>query len=519
MKRAPGFVRNLDAPMLRLGPNTYVSQRRFYEAIHVWGSIGSGKSSASGKAIATALLRAGFGGIVCVAKPQEIDRWLDYAKKNGRSNSVIVFDETRGYNFIQHELARQGMRGLANVTETLMTVIEAADYVTGNVGKAGDPFWPASMRQLLNHAIPVLYSAFGTVTVTSILDFVTTAATKPESYQDSPWITANFAGQAMSRVLSNPAVAMPLDVRDAILTYWIREYTSIPEKTRGNIAVSLSAKLDRFRHGRMRSCFSDKTNIVPEMTFHGGIIILAMPALTWNFEGIIGQQLFKYSWQRTVESRGGLDRSQRERGVFLYADEAQYFANSYDDAFLSTCRESRASVVYLTQNLPAYFSRFGREKSDAVESLIGKFNTHIFHLNSCSNTNSYAANLIGRGIHNRANQSRSVGTNRSQGMNSGMNRGNGDSSGGGHGTGGFNHNWGNNRSQGESWGDQVGVGTSDNSSFGTAETMDFVIEPRFFATALKTGGPANGNKVTAVWFRAGAEFEGGGNTMLVTFRQ
>jgi hypothetical protein len=515
------FVRDLDTPLLEIGPNTRICARQFFEGIHIWGGIGSGKTSGSGKAVATALLRAGFGGITCVAKFEEVERWRDLAKKNGRSNSVIIFDENHGYNFIQHELARQGTRGLANVVECLIRLLEMAANATGTAGRDSEAFWLESIRELLNHIIPLLYSAYGTVTVSSILDFVTTAATKPELYTDSDWVNAHYAGRTMSRVVKSPVVPLPPDIRDAMLAYWIREYTAIPEKTRGNMVISLSSKLDRFRHGRLASCFCGKTDIVPEMTFHGAIIILAMPALTWNDDGIIGQQLFKYMWQRTVEARNGLEPSQRERGVYCYADESQYFANTYDDSFLSTCRGSRAAVIYLSQTLPAYYAKFGKDKSDAADGLVGKFATQIFHNNACPKTNQYASSLVGRGIHHRATQNKSEGWNSSRGKSSGANTGSGSSSGSSYGNASIGHNTGSNTSRGSNWGDNIGEGRNEGTSYGTSETMDNLVEPRFFATGLKTGGPAHGGLVTALWFSAGRRFAAahGDNAMVVTFRQ
>jgi hypothetical protein len=326
-------------------------------------------------------------------------------------------------------------------------------------------------------------------------------------------------------MVDNPAVPMHEAERNGVLEYWFRQYTAIPEKTRGNIVISLSTKLDRFKHGRMKQCFCGRTDIVPEMTFHGAIIIMAMPALTWNDDGIIGQQLFKFMWQRAVESRNGLHPKHRERPVFLWADEAQYFVNVKDEEFLSTCRASRACVVFLTQTLPTYYARLGKDKTDAADGLVGKFATQVFHLNACNRTNTFASQLIGRSIHMRANQSRSVGTNRSRGMNTGTSSSYGRSSGSGSsfGAGGAssNSNSGSNSSSGDSDGNNVGSGRNENASIGASEQMDAILEPRVFASALRSGGPRNRHIVSAVWFKAGGTFHesGGGNFLLTKFRQ
>ena len=153
--------------------------------------------------------------------------------------------------------------------------------------------------------------------------------------------------------------------------------------------VSVTTKLDRFLHGRMKSLFCGKTTIVPEMTFHGAIIVLAMPVLTWGDDGLVAQLLLKYLFQIAVEGRNDLPPEHRERPVCLWMDEAHYFLAASDDSFLSTCRASRACVVAMSQSLPSYYGRLGKDKVDMVDGLLGKFNIHMafWALNSCPHMN------------------------------------------------------------------------------------------------------------------------------------
>ena len=524
------FISDLDTPLLRLSPHDVFSLRDACAGVHIFGGIGSGKTSGSGQTLAGAYLRAGMGGLILCAKSEEVPLWLAYAKKHGRSDSVVLFDDRRGFNFIAYELARQGMKGISNVTEVLMRILAAADSAMGATGSASDPFWGQAIRQVLNYALPVLYSAHGTLSVSDVIDFVTTAATKPEQYVDEAWARNSYAAQTLRRAVDHPAVPMDGYAQKAMLEYWFRQFTAIPEKTRGNILISLSTKLDRFKHGRLRQSFCGHTDIVPEMTFHGALIIMNMPALTHNEDGIIGQQLFKFMWQRAVESRNGLHPVHQARPVFLWADEAQYFVNLKDEEFLSTCRASRACVVFLTQTLPTYYARLGKDQTDAADGLVGKFNTQVFHQNACHRTNTFASQLIGRGIQLRATENRSVGTSTSRGMNMGSNQGSGDSfntgsstSRDGRGGGQAGNSMGNalSTSQGQSRGMSVGQGTNETTSWGTSEQMDYLIEPRVFASGLKSGGTANRHLVSAVWFKAGGNFRraGGGNVLVTTFRQ
>ena len=345
-------VNDLDTPLLKLSASDYFTLRDACDGVHVFGGIGSGKTSGSGQALAGAYLRAGMGGLVLCAKPEEVELWLAYADRHGRRDSVLIFDERLGFNFIDYELARLGIEGASNVTECLMRALEAADHATGSTGASSDPFWSQSTKQILNYTIPVIYAAYGTVTVGNIIDFVMSAATRPDQYKDKDWARNSYAAQTLRKAVDQPEKPMGDQyATQAIATYWFVQFPAIPEKTRGNIQISLSARLDRFKHGRLRKAFCSTTDIVPELTFHGVIIIVNMPNLgAWSDDGRIGQQLFKFMWQRAVESRNGLDPTQRERPVFLWADEAQYFVNLKDAEFLSTCRGSRACVVFLTPN-------------------------------------------------------------------------------------------------------------------------------------------------------------------------
>jgi hypothetical protein len=255
-----------------------------------------------------------------------------------------------------------------------------------------------------------------------------------------------------------------------------------------------------------------------------------MPALTCNEDGIIAQQLIKYLWQRAVLSRNSLAPQHQARPVFLWADEAQYFINSYDAEFLSTCRGSRCCTVFLSQSLPTYYAKMGGENArDRVHHLLGNFATRIWHNNACAESNEWAAKTIGRTLHNRRNYSEGEGRN----FNTGMNMGEGNNWGTSSNSGGsvsFGPNgqtthgasWGSGTSSGgnDSHGRNRGSGSSTNVSHGMSEQMDYTIEPGAFSRVLKTGGPANGNRVSAVWFQAGRSFlASGGNALLAEFAQ
>ena len=46
--------------------------------VQIFGGIGSGKSSGSGRSLALSFLKSGFGGIVLTGKVDEAERWKNY---------------------------------------------------------------------------------------------------------------------------------------------------------------------------------------------------------------------------------------------------------------------------------------------------------------------------------------------------------------------------------------------------------------------------------------------------------
>ena len=476
------FISNLDQPILHLNSKASWTLRSAFQSTLVLGGTGSGKTSATGRALSSALLRSGAGGCVAVCKPSEIDLWKMYATMHGREHDLIVFDASQGCNFIAYEFSRKGVEGANSVTDCIMRILDAAEKAAGQgAGRDGEQFWKNTSRQMLLYSISSLYGATGKVTVEDIVRFVTTAPTKrPTTPEELQHVEKSFAFRILKQFEQKPVCEIPADVKKAVNNYWALQYTALSEKTRSSILIHVTSSLNRFATGMLRKCFCDKTTVVPEMSFAGKIILLALPILVMNEEAKIGQQLFQFLWMRAVESRNGLGKQFSERPVFLFVDEFQYYIHQYWDTFLSTCRDSRCAVIAMTQSLPTLYAQLGKDSTDFVDGLIGKCTGGIiFHLNSCSRSNKWAMELIGKGLKLRKTQTHSV----TSGMNT--NRGGSQAA--------TNAGWNKNESS--------NTGTSEQ------EYETHLLEANYFATALKTGGPKNNYEVTGVWFSAGAQFQ------------
>ncbi len=521
----------LDVPFLKLSSGDSFTLRDAVQGVCITGGIGSGKTSGSGQALAGAYLRAGMGGVILCAKPEEAVLWRKYCAAHGRSGSLIDLDGSIPIlNFIAYELARQGAAGLNSVVECLMRILEMARAAGPTPGRSSEAFWEDTTRQILRNTIPILFAATGTVRIADILAFLRSAPQAPGDLSRTEWQRGSF----FFRCFLDAAERIDDATGERAVSYWSDDYARLDPKTRGNIAISLSTALDRFNHGWLQRAFCAETTVVPELTFHGAIILLNMPALTLNEDGIIAQQLFKYMWQRAVLARNGLDLAQQERPVFLWADEAQYFLNSYDAEFLSTCRGSRACTVFLSQSLPTFYAKMGGDHPrERVHHLLGNFATKIWHSNSCAETNRWAADTLGQVVKRRSNfsegegSSTNYGTNMGVGSNWGTHAGSGGSSSHSYSSNGgssssFGHSWNSGGSQGESdnRGRNRGESASNNVSHGFSEQMGYLLEPGEFGRMLRTGGPANGNLVSAIWYQAGRRFAAsGGNALLAEFQQ
>lgn len=525
----------LDTPLLQLTATDYLTVRNATEHILALGTTGSGKSSSTAKHVITAFLKAGMGGIICCAKPTDAEEMRALCAATGRLGSLIDWTGKNGsFNFLAWELARLGADGINSVVEWLMAVLEMARNASPSPGKQGDAFWDDAIRQVLRNSIPVLFAATGTVRIADVLAFVRSTPATPEQMKDAQWQAESFFCrvflQAAERLQTGPIPGFDDAAGERATDYWRHDFGRLDPKTAGAIRISLTTALDRFNHGWLKDAFCGGTDIVPELTFHGAIILLNMPVLTLAEDGAIAQKLFKLAWQRAALARTG-DPAQSERPIFQVADECQHFLH-HDAEFLATCRSAKVCTLFLTQSLPTLYAKIGENAHDRAHHLVSNFNTVVLHSSACPETNDWMARKIGRSLQNRASYNESEGSsdqfgmNMGEGTNWGSSHGSGGSSGYSSGQGGGSTNggssWNSGSSQGgnDQWGRNRGGGSNHGQSWGHSQTMDHTIEPGQFARMLKTGGPVNGNRVSAVWYQAGRVFDAsGGNTLLVEFAQ
>ena len=376
-----------------------------FEGVQIFGGTGSGKSSGSGQAIARAFLEANLGGLVLTAKTDEVLAWKDYAADAGRESDLLIVapDQPYRFNFLRYELQRPGAGAghTENLVNLFCSVLEASERRHGQSG-GNDSYWQRTLKQLLRNAIDLSVIATDDADLPSLYRIITSGARSAAEADDETWQQNSVCFGLLEHAKSRVAAKGRQNDLDLTRDYWLREFPSLAPETRSVVVSTFTSMADCFLRGLLRTLFCTDLNFEPEDSFKGKVIILNLPVKEFNELGQFAQVLFKYVWQRAVERRvpPGLKRADAEqtiRPVFLWADESQFFANSYDALFQSTARSSRACTVYLTQNLPSYLATFNGANARAeAEAFLGNLQTKIFHANGDPTTNDWAAASIGR---------------------------------------------------------------------------------------------------------------------------
>ena len=461
----------LDTPLIYFAHRDAWTIRDATEGTQVFGAIGSGKTSGSGKTIATRFLQHGFGGLVLTAKKDERELWEKYCADCGRSGDLVIFsvDGAHRFNFMDFELNREGSG--AGLTENLVHMFTTVAEIGSQSGKHSDPYWQTALKQLLRNAIDLISMAKDNLSVMDIYMVITSAASSEYDLSSDEWKKSSTCYQLLELAEQRVAGTKRENDFQLCLNFWLSEYPKLADKTRSIITSSFTGLADGFLRGTFRELFCTTTNISPEDCWKSNnkIILLDLPIKEFNELGQYAQVLFKLIWQKAVERRKIADYPMP---VFLWADEAQFFLNSYDPKFQSTARASRACTVYLTQNYVGYQSAMGGDsKKSEVDAFLGNLQTKIFHANGEHHTNTWAADTIAKSRQFRPGLTPDKDKN-SHGHNISMN-----------------------------------------------EHTDYTILPVEF-TSLKKGGPENNLQVQAIIFQGGRIWNATGkNYLRTTFKQ
>lgn len=407
---------DLDDSVVQFGKMYSWTLRRAVEGVQIFGGIGSGKTSGSGRTLAINYLKRGFGGLVLSVKHDELDIWKEYCRLTGREDDLIIVNPENDYrfNFLDYEMNRQGKgSGITqNLVNLLKTVIHANESKKSTMA-SGDAFWENALDMLMHNLIDLCQLAYEKITLQDLLLIAQSIPNDSEELNKSEtWLNTKF-GDALLEIRKKRKFSNDFDDKKmfqyiSIENYLLDNLINLSSKTRSIIEHSFTGLLHQLNRDPIYSLFcSGNTNFTPEDCItKGKIIFIDLPVKTFDKVGQNVQILFKYIWQRAMERR---DVKENDRPVFLWADEAQNFIHEHDIDYQATARSARVCTVYLTQNLPNYFAHLGGETGKYhIYSFLGTLSTKIFHANTEKETNEYASNLIGKSIHLKKSESKNI---------------------------------------------------------------------------------------------------------------
>ena len=390
---------DLTTPVLSFGKDK-ITLAMAFENFAIFGGVGSGKTTGSGYAIFFALLVMGMGGLVLTAKAGDAARIRRICERAGRSDDLIVINDHSDwqFNFLGYLLELQGRQGRAieNLVTALDVAMRVAERATGmKAGPGQEAFWAQGIRKLARNVISLIVYSTNSVSVEHMLEVMRDIPRTLEQANDEAWKSQSLICQllplARSRSLGNELAEHDLKQIEA---FFLQEFPAIAQRTRSVFEAGLYGILDLFSRGSLHWMFGRGTNVTPEACFDGKIIVIDLPVATHGAVGMVGQTIFKHSFQQVVQQR----KPTQQLPLFLIADEFQELVTAEDFRFASVSRESKVVNVWMTQSIASIYATLGADESGkaACDAILGLAGTKIFHANSCPMTNQWAADLIGR---------------------------------------------------------------------------------------------------------------------------
>ena len=496
------YATKLDTPLLHLSDQDCIDLRTACSGTAIFGGVGSGKTSGSGRNFAKAFLKNGMGGLVLCAKTTETQTWLQYARETGREKDVIVIspDSPYRFDFLRYEIGRNADPSVAveNILTIMMNVM--ADDNPGSADGGDHKVWHEAARNLLRNLLLLAVASIPNCTIADLRKLVARSPHKRNVLED-----ADFWEREFGKLLQIAEQTYKDNGRiadfEAMSFYWLYDFPSLPEKTRGSITFRLSNLLQYLQTGTLRELFcSGITNVFPEDTHEGAIILIDLPVIS-NEANRMGQVLFKICWQYAALRR---KVTKHTRPIFFWSDENHLFITPSDCDVQSLAREYRVCSVVLSQNLSSYIQRFSGNASEAsAKAYVAYFQTVILHSQPDTATNEFAQSLFGKTIKLRENSSNN--RSKSSGWNEGDN------------VGSTSNPESNSFHYTTNFSDARGYNETDSfsSSRGYQESLEEVLQFGDL-TSLKTGSPTNNYLVGAYIFHTGRRWKATGHNCLYT---
>ena len=207
------------------------------------------------------------GGLILAAKPEDLAMWKKIFESARRKDDLLVFsaESPLRFNFLDYELRHGGhTRNIARCITTIAETLRSTDNKGGEEGH----FWEDNQFRLLGNGVEVMKQATGRVSAPELQQFISGAAMSPGQIATDEWRTG-FHNRCLEQGFNKAKSSIEQHDYQLALDYWLTEYPSMPEKTRGSIVTGVMQILYVFNSGIVRSLCSDTTNVSPDNILAG----------------------------------------------------------------------------------------------------------------------------------------------------------------------------------------------------------------------------------------------------------
>jgi len=288
---------SLEHSLMPLGRNDSFSIGDAVTNVLIVGGIGSGKTSASGRAFALSFLSAGFGGLVLCTKPEEPGLWRTYCAIAGRLADLIEIGPGGDYRFdpLAFELSQQGPGGrhTENLVQLFMTLMDLGEQNGGGGGKESEPYWRKAVLQLLRNLVDLVILATGGLAVSDMYRVAASVATSLDQVKSTEWRSRSACFKCLIEAEKRPKSESQQRDFELVADYFLCELPALSDKTRSVILSTFTSMIDVLQRGVLRDLFTQGSNVDPTFTERGKIIVVALPLKEYGQVGLYAAALMK----------------------------------------------------------------------------------------------------------------------------------------------------------------------------------------------------------------------------------
>jgi type IV secretory pathway TraG/TraD family ATPase VirD4 len=392
----------LDAIVLALSQSDYVRVRQLIEGgVLILGGLGSGKSSTSLKQIFCALLRAGFGGLLCTVKPEDKDNYIAYARECGREADVCVFSVESGLTFDPLAYLSTHGRGAAHDVEAIIDFFSTLLSIgKQHLGVNNDRFWELASEQAMRHAIHLIRLAGEPLSIVSIYRAIQSYPSHPGEQETDDWVKRSYTAFLINKIRArkDTLTQTEWDDLDVVTQFIFSTWASYDERPRSSIEMTFMGMADKFTLSPFREMFaSGRFDFTPEQATHEHkLIVLDIPVLAYGRDTsrlmqILVKLVFQRSWLQHPFKPGCCN------GAMLIQDEFQMLMSRFENHFVQVCRSSAIVPVFITQSILNLAEEMGESQPGSkTKAFLNNLSVKIAHNTNCPDTCEYMADVIGK---------------------------------------------------------------------------------------------------------------------------